>query len=164
MRRNLGICVRPIERPFVAYQAQNVINHCCVGNSTPNRKFAYGSRVNSRSLSTPTRALPESLILQSYSYPFDSGPGIKFHRLVSHRVGPGAHGEASQWLSSSYRLTHLLDGAAGDAGNEAIEKEVIGDRYRDAGDQCPRHDLPPVEDVAADEVGRHAKRDRLLVG
>ena len=56
----------------------------------------------------------------------------------------------------------LLDGAASDAGDEAVEEEVISDCHRDAGDQCAGHDLAPEEDVAANEVGRHAERDRLL--
>jgi branched-chain amino acid transport system substrate-binding protein len=49
----------------------------------------------------------------------------------------------------AYQSTQLLDGAAGNAGDEAIEEEVISDRHRDAGDQCTCHDLAPVEDVAA---------------
>src|SRR5260370_13900054 len=38
--------LRAADRKTVwAYQRLNVIIHSCVGNSTPNRKFAYGSRV-----------------------------------------------------------------------------------------------------------------------
>ena len=57
----------------------------------------------------------------------------------------------------------LFDGSASNTGNETIKEEVIGDRNRDAGDQGASHDLAPVENVAAYEVGRHAQRDRLLV-
>ena len=56
---------------------------------------------------------------------------------------------------------NLFDSAAGDAGDEAIEEEVIGDRHRDAGERRAGHDLAP-EDVAANEIGRNAERDRLL--
>ena len=53
---------------------------------------------------------------------------------------------------------HLFDRAAGDAGDEAVEEEVIGDRHRDAGDQCAGHDLAPEENVAPDKIGRDAQR------
>ena len=49
-------------------------------------------------------------------------------------------------------------------GDEAVEEQIVGDRHRDAGDQGPGHDLAPVEDVAANQIGRHAQRDRLLIG
>ena len=58
----------------------------------------------------------------------------------------------------------LLDRASGDPADETIEKKIIGDRYRNAGDQGAGHDLAPVEDVTADEIGRYPKRDRLLIG
>ena len=66
--KELGHTRAPDRKTVWAYQSQNVIIHSCVGNSTPNRKFAYGSRVNSRSQSTPTRALsnrPQSRAIES---------------------------------------------------------------------------------------------------
>ena len=64
---------------------------------------------------------------------------------------------------SSAQVSGLLDGAAGYTGDEAVEEQIIGDRHRDAGDQCAGHDLAPIKDVAADEIGRHAEGDRFLV-
>ena len=64
---------------------------------------------------------------------------------------------------SSAQATRLFDGAAGYTGDEAVKEQIIGDRHRDASDQCAGHDLAPVEDVAADEIGRHAEGDRFLV-
>jgi hypothetical protein len=61
------------------------------------------------------------------------------------------------------KIRPLFDRASGYPTDEAIEKHIVGDRHRDAGDQGAGHDLAPVEDVAADEIGRHAKRDRLLI-
>ena len=43
----------------------------------------------------------------------------------------------------------LLDGAARDAADEAVQKEVIGDGHRHARNQRRAHQLAPVEDVAA---------------
>ena len=57
----------------------------------------------------------------------------------------------------------LLDSASGYPADEAIEKEIVRDRHRDAGNQSAGHDLSPEENVTADEIGRHAKRDRLLI-
>jgi hypothetical protein len=74
------MCVRPIERPFGPTKGKNVIIHSCVGNSTPNRKFAYGSRVNSRSQSTPTRALsnrPQSRTIESLVYGLSKNAGLR---------------------------------------------------------------------------------------
>ena len=65
----------------------------------------------------------------------------------------------SQRLRGAYGL---FDGAAGDAGDEAVEEQIVGDRHRHAGDQRAGHELAPEEDVAAHEIGRHAERDRLL--
>ena len=56
----------------------------------------------------------------------------------------------------------LFNGTAGNAGDKAIEKEVIRNRYRDGSNQRAGHDLAPEKHIAADQVGRHPKRDRLL--
>src|SRR6516225_2823576 len=65
---------------------------------------------------------------------------------------------------SAHAQAALLDGAPGYSTDEPIKKKIVRDRHRDAGDQGAGHDLAPVEDVAADEIGRHAERDRLLIG
>src|SRR5271169_2203680 len=53
--------MRAADRKTVwAYQAKNVIIHTCVGNSTPNRKFAYMARVLIRVRNRPSR---ERLVL-----------------------------------------------------------------------------------------------------
>ena len=70
----------------------------------------------------------------------------------------------TKWFSARGRKLRLLDSASGYPADEPIEKKIVRDRHRDAGDQGAGHDLAPVEDVTADEIGRHAKRDRLLIG
>jgi hypothetical protein len=52
---------------------------------------------------------------------------------------------------------NLFDSAAGDAGDEAIEEEVIGDRHRDAGEQraamiSPQKMSPRMRSVATPSV------------
>src|SRR6185503_16827337 len=42
-------------------------------------------------------------------------------------------------------VRELLHRAAGDAGDEAVEKEIIRDRHRDGGDQRAGHELAPIE-------------------
>src|SRR5882757_5272192 len=73
--------LRAADRKTVwAYQRKNVIIHSCVGNSTPNRKFACGSRVNSRSQSTPTRALsnrPQSRTNESLVCGLSKNAGLR---------------------------------------------------------------------------------------
>jgi len=52
-------------------------------------------------------------------------------------------------VSCPYRLG-LLDGAYGEAGDEAIEEEVVEEGYGETGDQAGGHEGAPVVDVAAD--------------
>ena len=44
----------------------------------------------------------------------------------------------------------LFDGADGEAGDEAVEKKVVEEGDRKAGDQAGGHEGAPVVDVAAD--------------
>jgi hypothetical protein len=63
--------VRAADRKTVwAYQGWNVVMHSCVGNSTPNRKFAYGPRVNSRSQSTTGLGPDADVPIASTARPF----------------------------------------------------------------------------------------------
>src|SRR5579862_4859160 len=61
------------------------------------------------------------------------------------------------------RKLFLLDSASGYPADEPVEEKIVRDRHWNTGDQGAGHDLAPEEDVAADEIGRHAKRDRLLI-
>src|SRR5262249_30524937 len=56
-----------------------------------------------------------------------------------------------------------LDGASRDAADEAVEEKIVRDRHRDARDQRRRHQFAPVEDIAANEVGRDPQGDRLFL-
>src|SRR5712692_9168765 len=52
---------------------------------------------------------------------------------------------------------------AGDAGDVMLDEKRVDERDRDRAQQCTRHQRPPEEDVAADQLGRHANRHRLLL-
>ena len=55
--------VRAADRKTIwAYQAQNVIIHSCVGNSTPNRKFANGSGVFAFAINTHESAIEQASV------------------------------------------------------------------------------------------------------
>src|SRR6185503_147179 len=54
--------------------------------------------------------------------------------------------------------------AAGHAGDVILDEEGIDDRHRDRADQRARHQRPPEEHVAADQLRDHADRDGLLLG
>src|SRR5262249_40033883 len=58
----------------------------------------------------------------------------------------------------------LFDSAAGYPADEPIEKKIVSDRHRNGRDQRRTHQLPPVENVAANQVGCHPKRHGLLLG
>src|SRR2546430_2958456 len=49
--------------------------------------------------------------------------------------------------------------AAGETGDEPIEERVVDQCQRDARDQDRGHDPGPVEEIAANQVGRNADRD-----
>src|SRR3981189_188737 len=53
---------------------------------------------------------------------------------------------------------------AGKAGNIVFDKERIDDRHRDRAQQRARHQRPPEEHVAADQLRGDADRHGLLVG
>src|SRR5205085_8836223 len=77
------------------------------------------------------------------------------------------------WTVSSYFLLRLrsrtraigssLD-RAGDAGDVVLDEEGVDDRHRDRAQERARHQRPPEEDVAADQLRGDADRHRLLVG
>src|SRR2546422_8142559 len=53
----------------------------------------------------------------------------------------------------------LVDGADGEAGDEAIEEEIVNDRQRHAGDETCRHQRPPVIHVTPHERYRYTHAD-----
>ena len=53
-----------------------------------------------------------------------------------------------------------LDGAQGEAADEAAEEDVVEQGHRDRDDDRRRHERLPVEHVAADEDGRHPHAHR----
>src|SRR3954451_3169945 len=61
-------------------------------------------------------------------------------------------------------MTALPLDRAGEARDVMFDKEGIDDRHRDRAQQRARHQRPPEEDVAADQLGGDADRHRLLVG
>src|SRR5687768_8102025 len=56
------------------------------------------------------------------------------------------------------------EGAACKAFDEPIEEAVVEEGEHDARDQGRRHQGLPEEDVSADELVRHAGRDRPVLG
>src|SRR3989449_10408000 len=51
----------------------------------------------------------------------------------------------------------------GEAGNIVLDEEGVDEGHRDRAQQRPRHEWAPEEDVAPDELGDDADRDRLLL-
>src|SRR5712691_11588820 len=60
----------------------------------------------------------------------------------------------SPLLSDIYALLSLAERSAGEPCDEPVQEQVVHQRERDAGDQDRGHDRRPVEEVAADQVGR----------
>src|SRR4051812_26510590 len=73
------------------------------------------------------------------------GPGVRSSRCV----------EPGQFTLAS--VSPLLECAPGDAFDEIVEEDVEQDRDGQAGDERPGHQLTPVVDVAAHEVGDHTE-------
>src|SRR5439155_12411331 len=77
----------------------------------------------------------------------------------------------SSWLDSSSAISPFsflvavacrsAEGSSREALDEAVEEHVVEQRQRDAGDQRRRHQRPPVEDVAPDQLRVDAGRERL---
>src|SRR5436305_458002 len=57
----------------------------------------------------------------------------------------------------------LAERSAGEPCDEAVEERVVDERQRDARDEDRGHDRGPVEEVAPDQIGRDARRERALV-
>src|SRR5437868_4014757 len=73
----------------------------------------------------------------------------------------------SNFLLRSLSLTcamALTLNRPGNAGDVVLDEERIDDGHWDGTDQRAGHERAPEEDVAADELGGHADRHRLLLG
>src|SRR5262249_27854638 len=88
---------------------------------------------------------------------------------------PRAAAPAPAFLSSSRRLRtslvsdmtplisfRLTERSAGEPGDEAVEEDVVEEREWNARDQDRGHDPGPVEEIAADQVGRDPDRQRAV--
>src|SRR4051812_31640902 len=83
---------------------------------------------------------------------------------------PGPAPPTPAFFSSSRLLSLLPDisppflaeRSACEPRDEAVEKGVVDEGQRNARDQDRAHDSRPVEQVAADEVGRHADGQRAV--
>ena len=64
--------------------------------------------------------------------------------------------------SPSFRFGRLAERPAGEPGDEAVEERVVDQGQRDGRDQDRGHDPGPVVEVAADQVGRNADRQRAV--
>src|SRR5690242_1527452 len=53
---------------------------------------------------------------------------------------------------------------AGEPGDVVLDEEGVDERYRNRAEQGARHERPPEEDIAADELGGDADRHGLLLG
>src|SRR5262245_54499173 len=60
-------------------------------------------------------------------------------------------------------LPRSAEGSAGEPCDEAVEERVVEQRKRNAGDENRSHDRRPVEEVALDEVRRHADGQRAVL-
>ena len=52
---------------------------------------------------------------------------------------------------------------AGEAGDEPVEEQVVEQRQRDGRDQHRGRDRSPLDEIAADQIGRHTGRDRAVL-
>src|SRR5258706_15054588 len=79
--------------------------------------------------------------------------------------GTRQHRRALPITSPERETSSLLSfhGASRDAADEAVEEKVVRDCHRDARDQRRAHQFAPVEDVAANEVGRDPQGDGLFL-
>src|SRR5947209_8626954 len=66
-----------------------------------------------------------------------------------------------QWTA---RSPPLFDRRSRDARDELVEEQVVDDGHRHADQQRARHQRAPEIDVAANQLGGHAQRHRLLLG
>src|SRR6266446_5325694 len=81
----------------------------------------------------------------------------------SSRPGVGRPSRDGRHLASRMPTARSLDGTARDAADESIKEKIIGDGHRHTGDQRRAHQFAPVEDIAADEVGRDPQSDGLFL-
>jgi len=84
--------------------------------------------------------------------------------MFDHRRAPCCHStDASDtWFRAGQ--PPLFHGTSRYAADEAIEEKAVGDGNRDTCNERRRHELSPIENVAAHEIGSDAQRYRLLVG
>src|SRR5688572_9074928 len=83
---------------------------------------------------------------------------------VSAVLAPATSSAASATCTSFRALDSLAERAPCKPLDEPIEKRVVEQRERDRGDQRRGHQRLPEEDVAADQVVRHACGDGALLG
>src|SRR5262249_8440601 len=81
-----------------------------------------------------------------------------------HLDPTGATPASSRGRSSTCSATPWsLHGSHREAGDEAVEEEVVEDGDRHAGDEAGRHQRAPVVDVAADQRDGHPDTDGHLL-
>src|SRR5271155_3849558 len=56
----------------------------------------------------------------------------------------------------------LLDGADGEAGDEAVEEEIVEEGDRQAGNEASGHERAPIIDVAANQENGDAGANHLI--
>ena len=99
---------------------------------------------------------------QSPAPPSANSTGSNFPETTG---GTRQHRRALPITSPERETSSLLSfhGASRDAADEAVEEKVVRDCHRDARDQRRAHQFAPVEDVAANEVGRDPQGDGLFL-
>jgi hypothetical protein len=75
--------------------------------------------------------------------------------MFDHRRAPSHSTDASDTKAGQSSLFH---GTSRYAADEAIQEEVVGDGNRDTCNERRRHELSPIENVAAHEIGGDAQR------
>src|SRR5581483_10525990 len=108
-----------------------------------------------RYLSTPGNELARSAIPPNMvTAKAPAAPRLTRSRLVSP--------DFSFAIPPSFPTCALAEGTTRESLDAAVEERVVEQRERDARDQHRRHQRLPEEDVAADQLVRHARRERPL--
>src|SRR6266852_4223087 len=95
--------------------------------------------------------------------PIAAAPAPAFLRN-SRRLSNVASGAGSSLVSVIFPpfTNELAECPAGEPRDEAVQERVVDEGQRDARDQDRGHDPGPVVEVAADQIGRDADRQRAV--
>src|SRR5258708_7467000 len=139
-----------------------------------NLSILRNNRVTSR---TPRRAPRQGVwinqMIQVRNRYQDNDADQKSQGEKQHYSRAYAHGKnvprfGAVWDSSfhrsrtSYQAVALFDSADGEAGDEAVEEQVVHERDGKTGDQAGGHQRSPVVDIPANQKDGDARPDHLI--